>query len=106
MKVEFVAFTRLTLDFHPGNQASKHDGCGISLQCSPNVDASRYMMDNGILKEDGSRVVTNVLVQGLIANIHLAHTEGWKDSAEHLRFIIAELERGFVQPPIITTEKL
>jgi len=29
-------------------------------------------------------------------NIHMAHEKGFRDSAEHLRWIISELERGFV----------
>lgn len=41
--------------------------------------------------------VSEVLVQGLIGNIHLAHEKGFRDSAEHLRWIISELERGFIE---------
>lgn len=43
------------------------------------------------------KTLSNVLVQGLIGNIHLAHEKGFRDSAEHLRWIISELERGFIE---------
>ena len=34
---------------------------------------------------------------GLVGNIHNGHSQKHWDSAEHLRYIISELERGFVQ---------
>lgn len=96
MKLRYIAHTILDLDFHPGNKQSKHDGCSILLDVVPPLKAAAYMEPNGMLTCDGSKIMTNVLTQGLIANIHLAHQEGWRDSAEHLRYVIAELEKGFV----------
>ncbi len=52
--------------------------------------------EQGLPTRDGSQVLSNVLIQGLVANIHMAHEKGFRDSAEHLRWIISELERGFV----------
>lgn len=66
----------------------------IRLELSNNLDAKKYL-NRGLPTPEGSRAMTTTLVAGLVANIHKAHAEGWRDSAEHLRHIIAELERGF-----------
>lgn len=55
-----------------------------------------YKDRNGVPNKMGTKAVTQVLVHGLIANIHFAHQREYKDSAQHLREIIAELEKGFI----------
>jgi len=45
--------------------------------------------------------MTQCFTQGIIACLHKAHHEGWWDSAEHLRYVIAELERGFIIPSVV-----
>jgi hypothetical protein len=74
-----------------------HDGLDFALELSDNLDESAYFEKDGKLKEEGIKAVTNVLVQALLGNIHSGHQNKKYDSAEHLRFIIKELERGFVE---------
>lgn len=105
MEIKFIAHTILTLDHTPGSDTSRHVSCGMFLDALPPLDSESYCKQ-GLLTKEGSQVMTNVLVQGLISNIHLAHQKGWKDSAENLRFIISELERGFVQVAEIRSGKL
>ena len=67
----------------------------VRLNLPDYLDPSAYY-ENGRLTSAGVIVVTSILTQGLIANIHGAHQYKLRDSAEHLRYIISELERGFV----------
>jgi len=71
------------------------------------IEAGRF--NPGLKKPDGGftdqgvKAVTDGLIQGLVANIHYAHQTGIRQSAEHLRHIIAELERGFSFPAATAT---
>lgn len=98
MKFSFTVTTILRLDHQPGASTSYHNGTDIRLDVSVGMDAEAYIEKGGLPNQEGSKVITNVLVQGLVANIHSCHQKGFRDSAEHLRFIIAELERGFIHP--------
>lgn len=97
MKCHFEAVTRLVLEPNQSTGKSRHTQTDIYLEVSNNLNKDNYVNDDGSLTTDGSRAFTNTLVQGLIANIHASHQAGYIDSAEHLRMIIRELERGFIQ---------
>jgi len=97
MKFEFEGKCVLQLEHKPGMQKSKHIQTKFNLDVSSNLDKSQYLTSDELPTADGSKVLSNVFVQGLIGNIHHAHQKGYRDSAEHLRYIISELERGFVQ---------
>jgi hypothetical protein len=97
MKFQFTTKVVLTLEHETGATTSKHVATDFNLtKISNNLDAGRYLK-KGQPTKDGSHVITNCLVQGLVGNIHMAHQMGFKDSAEHLRYIISELERGFIE---------
>jgi hypothetical protein len=96
MEVSFKAVVVLSLDHR-----SKHIATDFNLEVDPNLEVSRYL-EKELPTKDGSKVLSNVLIQGLIGNIHMAHEKGFRDSAEHLRWIISELERGFVQVTQLT----
>lgn len=68
----------------------------VSMHIPPPLDANQYFGKDGTLNKFGVQAATITLVQGLIANIHGAHQNGIRDSAEHLRYIISQLEQGFV----------
>lgn len=95
MEFEFKGICVLRLEHKPGWSTSQHVATDFNLEMSDNLQKSKYLDSDGLPTEDGSKTLTNVLVQGLVGNIHMAHERGFKDSAEHLRYIIAELERGF-----------
>jgi len=96
MEFNFEVKTVLTLEHKKGQSKSNHVKTDFNLYPSKNLDKKQYINLAGLPTKSGSLVITNVLVQGLIGNIHLAHESGFRDSAEHLRYIISELERGFV----------
>lgn len=68
----------------------------FTLHVSRNMDREAYLKD-GKPTKDGCHALTNIFVQGLLGNLHFAHQEGLRDSAEHLRYIMSELDRGFVR---------
>lgn len=93
MEISFEATVVLNVK-HRGENHFDHVSTEFNLEVNNPILSSFYLED-GLPNAAGSKILTNVLVQGLIGNIHMAHGEGFMDSAEHLRFIISELERGF-----------
>ncbi len=86
----------IELAHEPGMGKPKLKETKIQLDLSANLDHSMYFDKNGLPNKDGSKILTNAFVHGLVANIHNAQRMGyWKD-ADHLRWIIDELQRGFV----------
>lgn len=98
MKFRFSAISRITLEHNVGDKNSKHISTDIILHCSDNLDKRKYLDKKELPTKEGIKPMTNAFVQGLLANLHMAHQKGYWDSAEHLRYIIAELEKGFVAP--------
>lgn len=75
----------------------KLNECRLALTASENIEHSQYLDEQGYYNKQGTEVITNVLIEGLLTNLHASHDRGYWDSAEHLRHIIAELEKGFVR---------
>lgn len=96
MEFSFEAKVVLTLEHKKGMATSKHVATDFNLDVIGELDRKKYLDSDDLPTKEGSRVLSNVLIQGLVGNIHLAHEKGFRDSAEHLRWIISELERGFV----------
>jgi len=96
MEFSFEAKVVLTLEHKKGMATSKHVATDFNLEVIGELDRKQYLDKEDLPTEAGSKVLSNVLVQGLVGNIHMAHEKGFRDSAEHLRWIISELERGFV----------
>ena len=105
MEYGFSVKSELTLEHNKGNDKSTHKYCDFSMEISPNLDPKHYEDAEGLPTKEGSKAVTLTLVSALSANIHMAHQKGFRDSAEHLRYIISELERQFVLHGTISTEK-
>ena len=96
MEFSFEGRVLLTLDYEPGMPSSKHVATNFNLDVSGNVDRDMYLDGEDLPTPEGSRALSHVLIQGLVGNIHFAHEKEFRDSAEHLRWIISELEKGFV----------
>jgi len=96
MEFSFEAKVVLTLEHKKGSSKSNHVATDFNLRVSKELDPKQYLDSEDLPTQAGSKVLSNVLIQGLVGNIHLAHEKGFRDSAEHLRWIISELERGFV----------
>lgn len=97
MEFSFEAKVVLRLKHKLGMSTSKHLATDFNLYVSKELDINKYLDKESLPNKDGSNAISNVLIQGLVANIHMAHEKGFRDSADHLRWIISELERGFVQ---------
>lgn len=98
MDAQFTAISRITLRNNPDGKSTKLVQTDLFLECSDALDKTVYLDENQLPTKHGIKPMTQALVQGLIGNIHMAHQKGWWDSAEHLRYVIAELERGFATP--------
>jgi len=97
MELKFEAKCILKVEHLPGMTTTNHVETQLNLNVSDNLDRSMYFDQDGLPNKNGCLVLTNTFIQGLIANIHNANQRGhWNDS-EHIRYIIAELGRGFVQ---------
>lgn len=103
MEFSFEAKVVLTLEHKEGMTKSNHVATDFNLDVIGKLDRRKYLDKENLPTKDGSQVLSNVLVQGLVGNIHMAHENGFRDSAEHLRWIISELERGFVS--VVNVEK-
>lgn len=96
MELSFEAKVVLMLEQKPGMTMAKHVATEFNLYPSKELNQDLYKDNEGLPTKEGSKALANVLIQGLVGNIHIAHEKGFRDSAEHLRWIIAELEKGFV----------
>jgi hypothetical protein len=107
MKTEFeiIGECKVKLMHEQGQQTSAFVNSKFKLEVSKNVDRSIFFNPDGTPNLMGVKALCQCFVQGLIGNIHYGNeTKLWND-AEQLRYVIAELERGFVQIPILTREK-
>jgi hypothetical protein len=103
MTFSFEARSILVMEHEPGMQSSRLVETQFNLDVSDNLDKSAYLTEDDIPTKEGHRMLTNVLVQGLISNIHVAHKKGYRNDSEHIRYIKDELQRGFVEN--VTVEK-
>lgn len=94
---------KVVLHLEDTKKGMMHRGTEFNLYMSSNLDQSHYITKEGVPNAEGAKALTQVLVQGLVANIHSCHEEGYIDSAEHLRAIISELERGFIEVTNVET---
>lgn len=95
MKYEFIVASKVTAEADYQKGTSKMVACDVQL-FEPDGTAN-LRDDNGLVNKEGMKIQTQGLIQGLIANIHFAHQNNMWDSAEHLRYVIQYLEKGFIQ---------
>lgn len=93
-KYTYQVITTLELEFDPEKNRSMMKSCDLFLNCDEQNEKF-WKDENGIPNAEGTQAQSLALVQGLSASIHGAHQLGIRDSAEHLRFVISELERSF-----------
>jgi len=102
MQFEFEGKCVLKLEHNEGDKTSKHIKTDFNLSVSKNLDVKQYLDKDAIPTAIGVKALTQCFVQGLVGNIHYAKGKGFWDDAEHLRYIIAELEKGFMQVPTVS----
>lgn len=106
MICEFEVKVKVAVDSNEkDNTKAKHIHTKFTLDISKNLDPSAYNDPSGLPTKNGCNAITQTLIQGLLGNIHTAHQQGYRDSAEHLRYIISKLEEGFIQVPDIRPDK-
>lgn len=103
MEFTFEGKVVLTLSHNKGDKSSKHVSTDINLFVGKGLKKDQYLDEEDLPTEEGTRSLTQCFVQGLVGNIHQGHEKGYWDSAEHLRYIISELERGFVTVANVST---
>lgn len=99
MKIEFQVYSSMQLeapDSKQGMTECKAIHTDIALMVSKNLELSLYLDKKGYPNAAGSRVITEVLCQALMVNLHSAHVCKYRDSAEHYRYILKVLEEGFL----------
>lgn len=96
MRYKITGIVTVTADYEQGGTKSTHVATDFRLEVSKHLAQAQYNDRRGLPTKGGSHALTQAFVQGLVGNIHHAHQKGYRDSAEHLRYIIAELERGFI----------
>lgn len=101
MEISCTGVTKLNMEYVKGATKPSLTSVEFNLQVSSNLDKDAYF-ENHVPNATGTKTLTQCFIQGLIGNIHRAHQMGYWNDAEHLRFIIAELEKGFVEN--VTTE--
>lgn len=99
MVIYFIATVKLFLEVkrEKVKQKAKHLETKFNFDVSDNLDVNAYQDNQGNFTGAGIEALTNTLTSGLVASIHYAHQTGLRDSSEHLRYIISELEKGFVE---------
>jgi hypothetical protein len=95
--IEFAMSGLVTIHCQTDGKKSKLKEVKFNLDVTPNLDRKQYLDAEGMPTKDGVKALTQCFVQGLAGNIHAAHQRNQWDSAEHMRYAIAELEKAFVQ---------
>jgi len=90
----FRAICELELRHKKGDTTSKHVATSFNLSVTNNLNRDSYFTTDGLLNSEGSKVLTNVFVQGLIGNIAQAAKNGFEDPQVHLERIITDLKKG------------
>lgn len=105
MEVEFIVNSKMKVDHDMITNEVRLIDTQFNLLVDSKIDPRPYTDSDGKLNKDGHNLVTRVLVESLVANIHISHQSETIDSAEHLRHIIAELENGFIRVGKVITSK-
>jgi hypothetical protein len=69
---------------------------GFILTIPKKMNREVFFNEKGVPNENGSQLISSLLMDALAGNIHTAHQFGFQDSAEHFREVISRLEDLFV----------
>ena len=95
MQFYFTAISKIELEHESGDPKSTLKAVNLRLEVSNGLDRSIYL-HKGMLRKAGLKPLTQALLQGLFVNIKTGHAKGWWNEAEHMQYIIDELQRVFV----------
>jgi len=97
MEFEIEGRCVVKLEHKKGEKTSKHVTTDFNLEVSKNIDRSLFLDKDDLPTAKGTKALTQCFIQVLVGNIHNAHQKGFWNDAEHLKYIISELEDGFVR---------
>lgn len=86
----------VTLEHNEGDKTSKHLSTDFNLNVSKNIEKCGFVGEDDLPTKEGTKALTQCFIQGLVGNIHRAHQKGYWNDADHIRYVISELEKGFV----------
>lgn len=78
----------------------------IHLEPSEGLIADAYLSEESIVTAAGCKVLINAFCQGLIGTLHIAHENGFLDSAQTLRYILDTITNGFAEVPSLEKSTL
>ena len=99
IKITFTAMAQLVVNVNGITGKGTPEETNIRLDLSPGLDESKYLSEETVFTAEGSKIATIAFCQALIGNIHIAHENGFRDSAEHLRDILDTITNGFAALP-------
>lgn len=102
-EVTFKAISIIKLKLGSTGKPALKDNT-VQLELSANLDRNGYFLPAGPPNGAGVKALTNALIYGINSNIQYAHGAKIWDSADHLRWVIAELDRAFVEVTKINVE--
>ena len=106
MKFKILAATKIILEKLDSNENPFLREISIDLKVDKKLEQSFFFNENGTINKEGSKMFTDTLIQGLIANIKNCNTQNYRNEVEHLGYIISELGRGFADSTgIVSTTK-
>lgn len=95
---QYQVTAQLQVEYDTETHELVHKGVGFNLEVSEEVNKDQFVDEKNLPNSlKGHEAVSHTLISALSANIYIAHQEGFMDSAEHLRKMIALLENQFIQ---------
>lgn len=55
-----------------------------------------YLDGKGLPRRDSLKPITNAFIHGLIVNMRMGAAKGWWKEADHMHYVIDQLQRAFV----------
>lgn len=92
----FTAISKIGLTHRDGEPTSKLAETSVRLEISKNLDKKRYLNNRDLPTEDGIKPMQQAFIQGIMTNIKFADKNGWWKEAEHMQYVIDELQRAYV----------
>lgn len=97
-KFHFAAISKITLEHEQGAPTSVLKSSDLRLEVSGNLDKSVYIDSNGLPRKYALKPITNALLSGIITNIRNGAAKGWWSEGEHMKYVVEQLHRMFVEP--------
>lgn len=92
----FCAISKITLEHEQGTPTSQLKSTDLRLEVSGNLDKTIYIDGKGLPRKDALKPISIALLHGIFVNIKMGHDKGWWNEAEHMKYIIDQLQRVYI----------